>query len=143
MRYDSNLAHGTISRESQIAYWYCVSRQLETFDKPSSIEMFCQDVFLDDALVDLELCIQYKNDFRNLFRQKFNEEVPINMHIHSRYQCGLLLYRSLAYSMRHFSASHRVSVQNNEYSFALVSGMLFSFSNLKNRNSSSLNECYA
>ena len=72
--------------------------------------------------------MQYNNDIRNLFRQRFIKEVPINIRIFSRYQRGLLLYHSLAYSTKHSFTSYRVAVVNDGCSFAgCFSDFLFFF----------------
>ncbi|CAM4790447.1 unnamed protein product [Rotaria magnacalcarata] len=127
----SKHAHGHILRGSQIAYWHCVSRQLETINKSASAKVFGQDCFLDDRLIHLDLCFKYENDFRNIFREKFKEELPVNLRLFSRYTHDLILYHSLAYSVRHCSASYCVSIENSACALSRCFGNIIFFFEFK------------
>ncbi|CAF2571034.1 unnamed protein product [Rotaria sp. Silwood2] len=41
----SKLAHGTISRGAQIAYWHCINRQIDTLNASPSPQIFTQNFF--------------------------------------------------------------------------------------------------
>lgn len=129
----SKLAHGTILRGSQIAYWHCVNRQLASINQSTSPAMFIEQYFLDDKLVDLEFCLKYKSIFRNLFQLKFKRDVPLSLRIFSRYQANLILYHSLAYVMKRGTASYRVSVNNSACAFSRCFGHIIFFFEFENQ----------
>ena len=123
----SKLAHGTISRGAQIAYWHCVNRQLDTLDAPPTPNLFYQKFFLKDRFVDLDIWMKFRSVFREVFLEKFHAEVPATFCISSRFQSGFYLYHSLAYSKRHSTASHRVCVDNRRCSFSRCFGEIIFF----------------
>ena len=121
------LAYGSVLCGSQIAYRHRINQPIETIGASKSTNLFYQDYFLDDDLVYSDLCLKYKHDFRDVFPNKFKEEVPAKLRIFSRYQCGLMLYRALVYSAKHCFASYCVSVKNSECIFSRCFGHIVLF----------------
>ncbi|CAF1297369.1 unnamed protein product [Rotaria magnacalcarata] len=128
------LAHGSVILGHQMAYWWCIIRQLSSKHKQYSINLFNHHGIIYDNFIDLNLVKDYHQEFCLIFYETFSEFPNTSLRYHSRYQNSFILYHSLSYSRRQSSNSYTVCVNDKRNSLKSVIkyGECFFFFDMRN-----------
>ncbi len=106
------LAHGSVILADQIAFWWCVYRQIRSREVQYSSKLFTEEHLVIDNFFDFNTLNNYDQEFRLVFNQIFGEFPDSSLKYYSRYQRGLIMYHSMSYNRRHNCDSYSVCVKN-------------------------------
>ena len=111
LHYLRKLAHSTNSLAQQVAFWYTVDKRLKTTNK-YTIDLLTKQQLRRDRFFDEAIFIRYQSEFRNAFYLFFGHNIDSSLEYASRFQCGIQLYHTLAYSRKQNTVSYRICVHN-------------------------------
>lgn len=105
------LSHGSVSLGQQIAYWWCIYRQLNSRKTLYRSTLFTREELILDSFFDPSILHSHRQEFELLYNQTFGEFPSQSMKMYSRYTHGLLTYHSMSHSRRNESTSFNVCIE--------------------------------
>jgi hypothetical protein len=128
------LAHGSVNLGDQIAFWWCVYRQINSRKTQYCSKSLTEEHLIIDNFFDYNTFNNYAQEFYLVFNQVFGQFPDATFKYYSRYQRGLITYHSLLYTRRQNSNSYSVCVQDKTNPMKLVTfyGQILFFFYIKN-----------
>ena len=117
------LSHGSISLGQQIAYWWCIHRQLSSKKVLNHPTLLMKEELILDSFFDYAVTDNYRQEFDLVYYKKFDEFPSELMELYSRYQHGLLLYHSLSYRRKNRTTSYRVFIEIKKPDGEILDGL--------------------
>lgn len=114
------LAHGSVNLGEQIAFWWCVYRQIHSKKTQYCSKLLTEKRFIIDNFFDYNIFNNYAQEFYLVFNKVFGHFPDATLKCYSRYIYGVINYHSLSYSRRQNSNSYSVCVQDKTNPLKLV-----------------------
>ena len=108
------LEHGSVVLTEQMAFWWCVFRQIRSKEVQYYSQLLTEKRLINDNFFDFNNVNNYEQEFNLVFNQIFRTFPNSSLRYHSRYQRGLIPYHSLSYNRRHNSNSDTVCVKDEK-----------------------------
>ncbi|CAF2048278.1 unnamed protein product [Rotaria magnacalcarata] len=112
LHFFEKLAHGSVVLGCQMAYWWCIVRQISSKQTKYSIDLFTECKIIRDDFIDIGMVRIYEQEFDLIFYGTFNEFPCEPFKYYSRFKNGMILYHSLSYIRRGKSNSYTVRIEN-------------------------------
>ncbi|CAF0877792.1 unnamed protein product [Adineta ricciae] len=107
------LAHGSVVLGEQMAFWWCIYRQIRSREVHYCSKLLTDEYFIHDNFFDYDGLKNYNQEFILMFNKIFGQFPNSSLKYHARYQRGLITYHSLMYTRRFNSNSYSVCVKND------------------------------
>ncbi|CAF1534437.1 unnamed protein product [Adineta ricciae] len=122
------MANGTTALGSQIAYWHCIYSALWSHSTVYTRQLFENQGPLNgySYIVD-KVILMFKTDFDVVFLTYFGCHVDASVHFFPRYQCGLYIFLSHAYTRHGRSTSYNVTIYEPSSTKFCAGEILFFF----------------
>ncbi|CAF4153181.1 unnamed protein product [Rotaria sp. Silwood2] len=107
------LAHGSIVLAEQMAFWWCIFRQIRSREVQYYPSLLTDEQLINDSFIDFNKLNNYTQEFNLVYMQTFSELPNSSLKYHSRYKRGLIIYHSLSYNRCQNSNSYNTEVMSN------------------------------